>query len=109
VKRGDIWAIAGGPDYAGKPRAAVIVQSGDFDATLSVTVCPFTSTAVETVFTRLAAAPSKSNNLQVGSFVMVDKISTVPRSKVGRRIGRMDAKDMALLNQRIALFLGLAG
>ena len=43
MRRGDIWTVAGGKDYAGKPRPAVIVQDDSFDATDSITVCAFTT------------------------------------------------------------------
>src|SRR5512146_2838278 len=43
VKRGEIWTVAGGKDYAGKPRPVVIVQDDRFDMTNSVTVCAFTT------------------------------------------------------------------
>jgi mRNA interferase MazF len=39
---------------------------------------------------------------------MVDKISTVPRSKVGSYIGRLDDENILRLNQAILVFLGLA-
>jgi mRNA-degrading endonuclease toxin of MazEF toxin-antitoxin module len=39
---------------------------------------------------------------------MVDKISTVPRPKLGRFIGRLGKAQVTLLNQQIAVFLGLA-
>ena len=39
---------------------------------------------------------------------MVDKITTVPKSKVGERIGRLDDEDMLRLNQAVMVFLGLA-
>jgi mRNA interferase MazF len=39
---------------------------------------------------------------------MVDKITTVPKSKVGSRIGRLDDEDILRLNQAILVFLGLA-
>jgi mRNA interferase MazF len=39
---------------------------------------------------------------------MVDKITTVPKSKVGARIGRLDDEDILRLNQAILVFLGLA-
>jgi mRNA interferase MazF len=107
VKRGEIWTIAGGPDYAGKPRPAIIVQSNKFDATLSVTVCPLSATPVENVHARFAIAPSEANGLNVASYVMVDKVSTVPRSKVGRLVGRLGNQELSVLNRRVALFLGL--
>lgn len=109
MRRGEIWTIAGGPDYAAKPWPAIIVQSDRFDGTLSVSVCPLTTTPVETVHIRFAIQPMTTNGLLVLSYVMVDKISTVPRSKLGRFIGRIGKAQIALLNQQIVLFLGLAG
>jgi len=108
LKRGEIWTIAGGADYAGKPRPAVIVQSDIFDATLSITLCLITSTLVPAEPARFDVAPSATNGLQSTSHVMVDKILTVPKSKVGRRVGQLDPADLVRLNQHIALFLGLA-
>ena len=39
---------------------------------------------------------------------MVDKITTVPKSKVGERIGRLDDEDVVRLNKAVLVFLGLA-
>lgn len=39
---------------------------------------------------------------------MVDKITTVPRSKLGERVGRLSDDDMTRLARSIAVFLGLA-
>jgi mRNA-degrading endonuclease toxin of MazEF toxin-antitoxin module len=43
MRRGDIWTVPGGKDYAGKPRPVVILQDDRFDATASITVCAFTT------------------------------------------------------------------
>jgi mRNA interferase MazF len=40
---------------------------------------------------------------------MVDKITTVPRSKLGRRVGRLSDDDMIRLARSLVVFLGLAG
>ena len=40
---------------------------------------------------------------------MVDKVTTMPRTKLGRRIGRLGDADIVWLNRAIATFLGLAG
>jgi len=39
MRRGDIWTVAGGKDYAGKARPVVILQDDSFDGTESVTIC----------------------------------------------------------------------
>ena len=38
-----------------------------------------------------------------------DKITTIPKRKLGSRIGHLDAADMARVNQAMLIFLGLAG
>ena len=109
MKRGEIWSIAGGPDYTGKPRPVAILQDDRFDELLSVTFCPFTSNPTPAPLFRLPVKPSASNGLKAGSSLMVDKITTVARTKVGKRIGRLDDEDIVRLNRAIVVFLGLAG
>jgi mRNA interferase MazF len=108
MRRGDIWTVSGGKDYAGKPRPIVIVQDDAFDATDSITVCPFTTDPTEAPLFRLPVEPSERNGLRSSSRLMVDKITTVPKSKVGERIGRLDDEDMVRLNQAVMVFMGLA-
>ena len=108
MRRGDIFTIAGGGDYAGKPRPAVIVQDDSFDATDSITICAFTTDATEAPLFRLPVQPNERNRLRAVCRLMVDKITTVPKSKVGERIGRLDDEDVVRLNQAVMVFLGLA-
>ena len=107
MKRGEVWTLSGS-GYAGKPRPAVIVQDDRFDATASVTVCAFTTDATEAPLFRLAIEPDGQNGLRLTSRLMVDKITTVPKSRLGERVGRLPAAEMVRLNRAIAVFLGLA-
>lgn len=109
MKRGEIWTVAGGPDYAGKPRPAVILQDDAFDATASVTVCPFTTHAVEAPLMRLPIEPSEHNGLRSASHLMIDKVTTVPKTKLESRIGRLSDEDLIRVNRAVVVFLGLAG
>jgi mRNA interferase MazF len=109
VKRGEIWTVAGGPDYTGKPRPAVILQDDTFDATASITLCPFTTHAVDAPLMRLAIEPSRANGLRAASYVMVDKITTVGKGKLDRRVGQLSDEDMVRVNRAVVVFLGLAG
>lgn len=109
MRRGEIGAIAGGPDYAGKPRPAVIVHGDLFDATASVIVCLFTTDPTDAPLFRLPIEPDALNGLRAPSRLMVDKIGAVPRTKVGARVGRLDDEDIVRLNQALLVFLGLAG
>ena len=109
MKRGEIWTAAGGADYAGKPRPVVIVQDDRFDATASITICAFTADPTDAPLIRLLVGPSDTNGLRLASRLMVDKITTVPKTKLGTRIGRLGDGDMVRLNRAMIVFLGLAG
>lgn len=109
MKRGEVWTAAGGADYAGKPRPVAIVQDDRFDATKSVTICAFTSDPTDAPLLRLVVEPNEANGLTTSSRLMIDKITTIPRAKLGRRIGRLTETDMVRLNRAMIVFLGLAG
>ena len=109
MRRGQIWTVAGGKDYAGKPRPVVIVQDDRFDATASVTICAFTTDPIEAPLFRIPVAPNDANGLRTPSRLMVDKITTVHKSKMGSLIGQLDDETMVRLNRAIVVFLGLAG
>jgi mRNA interferase MazF len=108
MKRGEVWTVSGGKDYAGKPRPVVIVQDDAFDATDSVTVCAFTTDPTDAPLFRFPVEPNGRNGLRTPSRLMLDKVTTVPKSKVGDRIGRLDDEDMVRINQGLMVFLGLA-
>ena len=108
MKRGEIWTVAGGKDYAGKPRPALILQDDSFDMTDSITICAFTTDPTDAPLFRLVVEPSKSNGLRAVCRLMVDKITTVPRSRIGRRIGRLADEDIMRLNRAALVFLGIA-
>lgn len=108
MRRGEIWTVAGGKDYAGKPRPAVIVQDDAFDATDSITVCAFTTDGTQAPLFRLPVEPNEANGLRTPCRLMVDKITTVPKAKIGSRVGRLDDEDVLRLNRAVVVFLGLA-
>lgn len=109
MRRGEIWTVSGGADYAGKPRPAVLVQDDSFDATASVTICAFTTDPTEAPLFRLPIDPSEENGLSARSSLMVDKVTTVLKRKVGSRVGRLGDEDLVRLNRAMMVFLGLAG
>jgi len=108
MRRGEVWTVSGGKDYAGKPRPVVIVQDDSFDATDSITICAFTTDPTDAPLFRLPVEPTERNGLRAASRLMVDKITTVPKSKVGERIGWLSDEDLVRLNQAVLVFLGLA-
>ena len=108
MKRGEIWTVAGGKDYAGKPRPVVILQDDRFDATDSITICAMTTDPTEAPLFRLPLEPNEQNELRTPSRLMVDKITTVAKAKIGTRVGRLGDEDVLRLNRAVLVFLGLA-
>ncbi len=108
MKRGEIWTVAGGKDYAGKPRPVVILQDDRFDMTDSITICAFTSDPTDAPLFRLPVEPNESNGLRAACRLMVDKITSVRKSKIGTRVGRLADEDMVRLNRAVLVFLGIA-
>jgi len=108
MKRGEVWTVSGGKDYADKPRPAVIVQDDRFDATDSITICAFTTDPTGAPLFRLLIEPNSRNGLHSNCRLMVDKITTIPKTKMGAQIGVLEHQDMQRLNQAMMVFLGMA-
>ena len=107
LTRGEIWTSASRADYAGKPRPVVIIQHRHFATLDSVTICGFTSDPTELPLFRIAIEPSATNRLEFTSHIMVDKVMTVPKTRLGYRIGQLDNRAILQLNQALRVFLGL--
>jgi mRNA interferase MazF len=107
LRRGEIRTVAGGGDYAGKPRPALILQDDHFD-TDSVTVCLFTSDSTEAPLFRLEVEPSSANGLDAMSRLMIDKITTIHRRRLGTRIGVLNDADLVRVNRAVVVFLGIS-
>ncbi|TCV76367.1 mRNA interferase MazF [Neorhizobium sp. R1-B] len=108
MRRGEVWTVSGGKDYAAKPRPVVIVQDDSFDATDSITICAFTTDPTDAPLFRLIVEPNERNGLRSVCRLMVDKITTVPRVKLGVQVGRLDDEDLLRLNRAMTVFLGMA-
>lgn len=109
VKRGEVWTVAGGTDYASKPRPAAVLQDDAFDATASITICPFTTHLVDAPLMRLPIEPSEGNGLRAPCQLMIDKMTTVSKKKLERRVGRLSDEDIVRVNRAVLVFLGLTG
>jgi mRNA interferase MazF len=94
-------------DY-GKPRPALVIQADQFSEVDSVTVVFITGTITAAPMLRLTVEPTSDTGLRKSSQIMVDKLMTVRRERVGEPFGRLDVETMLALNRSVELFLGLA-
>jgi mRNA interferase MazF len=108
MKRGEIWTVAGGAAYAGKPRPAVIIQDNRFDANDSIIVCPLTTDPTSAPIFRLPIPSNTRTGLRAPCKLMVDKLTAVPRKRVGTLVGTLSPDELKALNRSVFVFLGLA-
>lgn len=106
MKRGDVATVVL-PGAYGKPRPGVIVQHDAFDALASVTLLPMTSDLRRLPVLRVEVAPGPEVGLRIPSEVQIDKIMTVPRVEIGRRLGALDEDALRRVEYALARFLGL--
>jgi mRNA interferase MazF len=108
MKRGDI-VVSASPGEFGKPRPALIVQSDFFNPThASFVICPITSHLLDAPLFRLAVRPSPGNGLKKESQLMVDKLTAVKRERISKKIGQLDAAQMARVTEALRLWLELS-
>jgi mRNA interferase MazF len=108
MRRGDLVTITLPGDF-GKPRPALVVQSDLFNADhATVSVLPITSAIIGTPVFRITLEPSAANGLRKVSQIMVDKIVSMKREKIGEAFGRLDDETLLRVNRALAVWLGVA-
>lgn len=105
--RGEIWTMRD-DIYASKARPVVIVQSDEVGGFDSIVLCLMTTFESSDIPTRVRVEPSTDNGLERTSFVMTDKIASVSRSMLGKRIGILERDRMDEVTKQLAIVLGLS-
>lgn len=109
MRRGELWTASASRGYAGKRRPVLIIQDDRFDATDSLTICPLTTTVIDIPLLRIPLQPNATNGLTAPSSIMLDKITTVLRSKLGQHIGAVSTTEMLQVERGLLVYLGLTG
>jgi mRNA interferase MazF len=109
MKRGEIWTVFSRGSQMAKPRPAVIIQADQFDTTKSIAVCALTTDPADLPLLRLPVVPTTQNGLREPCSLMVDRITTMPRTQIGVRVGELESEVVGELNRALLIFLGLAG
>jgi mRNA interferase MazF len=68
----------------------------------------FTTDPTEAPLLRMLVEPTDRNGLSSASRLMIDKVTTVPKARIGKRIGMLSDEDVVRLNRALTVFLGLA-
>ncbi len=107
MRRGELVTVALPGDF-GKPRPALVIQADQFDATGTLTLTLLSGTLVDAPLFRLTVEPTALNGLHKPSQIMIDKIMTVKRDRLGDAFGKLDDETMLAVSRSLALFLGFA-
>ena len=107
MKRGELVTIAMQGDF-GKPRPALVIQADKFGAHATVTVLLVSTTLVEAPLFRVTVKPGEGNRLRTTSQIVVDKIMTLRRDKLGAAFGSVGDGTMLEVARSLAVFLGIA-
>ena len=106
MKRGYLVTVTLPGDY-GKPTPALVVQSDFFEAHPSLTILPISSDLIPAPLCRITVGPSESTGLTKSSQIMVDKVQTVSKKRIGEVIGSVDDTALLEVNPALAVFLGI--
>lgn len=108
ITRGAIVVLAARGAYTSKPRPAVVVQANPFIPThSSITVCPITSECEDAPLFRVTLPSGDRTGLSAVSQVMVDKVVSIPREAIGRRIGICDPAYVDAIDEALRVWLAL--
>lgn len=110
LRRGDIVTVAAKGPYTGKPRPAAIVQAEDtLEYRDRVTVVPLTTVRAEAPDFRIPLRAGSIAGLDVDSYLMVDKVITVPKTALGPQgpIGHLTELQISALNRALRFWLDL--
>ena len=106
MKRSEIWVLRD-EGYASKPRPVVVIQSDEITQFQSVVLCLLTSFDSTNIPTRVRIEPSADKGLTKTSWVMTDKITTVPREMLHKKIGALSVEELHAINRQLAVVLGV--
>ncbi len=112
MKRGEIWWASMGEPRGSEPgyhRPVIIISSNDFNQSLIQTVI----VAVVTSNLRLVDAPGnfkitkKQSSLNKDSVVNVSQLITLDKTFLTEKVGKLNSKNINVLNEGIKLVLGI--
>lgn len=105
MRRGDLVTVALQGNF-GKPCPALVIQADPFSHLGTVTVLLVTGTLVEAPLLRVSLDPDETNGLRKPSQVMIDKVMTVRRERLGPVFGSLKPEDILRVWRCLVVFLG---
>ena len=109
MQRGDIVVISSIGGINGKPRPLIVIQADILNDNLfTVIVAPLTTeTRIESEGFRPIIRPTKNNNLNQISQVVLDRITTIHKKDINQLMGKISKKELSNLNAAISFVCGI--
>ena len=111
-KRGDVYLIRFDPTEGreiSKTRPAVIIQNDVGNRFSNVTIAaPITSKYDAELYPTEVLVKAPEGGLKTDSVVLLNQIRAVDKRCLGRRLGTLHPSTVALLNEALAISVGLA-
>ena len=110
--RGDVYIVRFDPTEGveiSKTRPAVIIQNDLGNRFSNLTIAaPITSKYDAELYPTEALVKAPEGGLKTDSVVLVNQIRAVDKRRLGRRLGALHPSTMALVNEALAVSVGLA-
>lgn len=111
-KRGDVYVVRLDPIEGveiAKTRPAVVIQNdvGNRFSDLTI-VAPITSKYDVELYPTEVLVKAPEGGLNTDSVVLLNQIRAVDKRRLGRRLGALHPSTMALVNEALAVSIGLA-
>ena len=108
MKRGDIVIGRAPGEFTTKARPYLVVQSDEaLEFSLTVNLCPLTTSLVESPLIRIRVEPEPGNGLQQTSEIEVDLITSMRKSRLDTVIGAVKPSIMLQVDRALKRWLAL--
>ena len=105
IKQGSVFVCIIPGNY-GNPCPAVVVQSDMHNKNCpSVLICPITTSLTDDPIIRMLLTPTELNGLSLESQIMIDKIHTIRRDKIQKKIGELSADQLEELIKAVQAWM----
>ena len=111
-RRGDVYLVRFDPTEAveiSKTRPAVIIQNDIGNRFSDLTIAaPITSKYDANLYPTEVLVKAPEGGLKTDSVVLLNQIRAIAKSRLGRRLGTLHPTTMSLVNEALAVSVGLA-
>ena len=112
IRRGDVYLVSFDPTVGveiQKTRPALVIQNDIGNRFSDLTIAaPITSKYDANLYPTEVLVKAPEGGLKTDSVVLLNQIRAIAKSRLGRRLGTLHPSTMSLVNEALAVSVGLA-